>query len=144
MASLVTMLTLFAATILDFIVQKIAGAAQPHLFAASFASPAPGVKIVSWIAAVGIFALFWYAQALSARRGRFFPASSRRLSYKMVMVGSAADARHRDRRGLGQLRLGHLLELGPEGDLVADHLADHAAFLITLHRRLARTPRFSP
>ena len=43
MASLVTMLTLFAATILDFVVQKVAGVAQLHLFAASFASHAPGV-----------------------------------------------------------------------------------------------------
>ena len=90
MASLVTMLTLFAATILDFIVQKIGGVAQPHLFAASFASHAPGVKLVSWIAALGIFALFWYVGTLYHERlAALFPGLRilDDLSYKMIMVG---------------------------------------------------------
>jgi len=90
MAGLVTMLTLFAATILDFLVQKVALVAQPHLFAASFASPAPGVKLVSWIAAVGIFALFWYVGTLYHERlAALFPGLRLldELSYKMIMVG---------------------------------------------------------
>ncbi|HEY5999582.1 MAG TPA: c-type cytochrome biogenesis protein CcsB [bacterium] len=90
MASLVTMMTLIAATALDFIVQKVAGAAQPHLFAASFASPAAGVKVVSWLAAAAIFALFWYVGTLYHDRiAALFPGMKilDDLSYKMVMVG---------------------------------------------------------
>jgi cytochrome c-type biogenesis protein CcsB len=90
MASLVTMLTLIAATALDFLVQKVGGVEHPHLFAASFASESAGVKIVSWIAALAIFALFWYVGTLYHDRiAALFPGLRilDDLSYKMVMVG---------------------------------------------------------
>jgi cytochrome c-type biogenesis protein CcsB len=90
MASLVTMTTLIAATALDFLVQKVGGVEHPHLFAASFASESAGVKIVSWIAALAIFALFWYVGTLYHDRiAALFPGLRilDDLSYKMVMVG---------------------------------------------------------
>jgi cytochrome c-type biogenesis protein CcsB len=90
MASLVTMMTMIAATALDFIVQKVGGVEHPHLFAASFASHSPGVKVVSWIAVLAIFALFWFVGTLyHDRLAALFPGLRilDDLSYKMVMVG---------------------------------------------------------
>ncbi len=65
------------------------------------------------------------------------------LNYKAIMVGFPdADARHHHRRGLGQLRLGHLLELGPERDLEPDRVV-HLRRLPArpLHARLGRPAR---
>ncbi len=90
MACLVTIMTLIAATALDFLVQKVGGVAHPHLFAASFASHAAGVKIVSWVAALAIFALLWFVGTLYHDRiAALFPGLRilDDLSYKMVMVG---------------------------------------------------------
>ena len=64
--------------------------AQPHLFAASVASPSAGVKVVSWIVVAGIFALLWYVGTLYHDRiAALFPGQKilDDLSYKMVMVG---------------------------------------------------------
>jgi cytochrome c-type biogenesis protein CcsB len=90
MVSLVTMVTMIAATVLDFLVQKVGGVAHPHLFAASFASHSAGVKVVSWIAALALFALLWYVGTLYHDRiAALFPGLRvlDDLSYKMVMVG---------------------------------------------------------
>jgi cytochrome c-type biogenesis protein CcsB len=90
LVSLVAAITLLVATILDFLVQMIGGVQHPHLFAASFASPALGVKIVSWVAAAFLFALFWHlGRAQHDRFAALFPGQRilDDLSYKTIMVG---------------------------------------------------------
>jgi cytochrome c-type biogenesis protein CcsB len=90
LVSLVAAVTLLVATVLDFVVQKVAGAAHPHLFAASLASPSVPVKLVSWVAALFLFALFWHlGRARHDRLVALFPAARLLddLSYKTVMVG---------------------------------------------------------
>jgi cytochrome c-type biogenesis protein CcsB len=90
MACVVLTVTVLAAVGLDFLAQKVSGAAAPHLFAASFRSPAAGVKAVSWVAAAALFALFWYAgQASHDRLAALFPPLKvlDDLGYKTIMVG---------------------------------------------------------
>jgi len=90
MVCLVATITVLAAVGLDFVAQKVAGAPHPHLFAASLRSPALGVKVVSWVAVLALFAFFWYAgQANHDRLAALFPPLRvlDELAYKTIMVG---------------------------------------------------------